>query len=666
MPLSSFAAETTETLRILHVEDEPTDRLIVSEALRETQHFRSSVVHAETLSEALVAVRGEEFDIVLLDLGLPDSQGLDTFRRLQDSSPELPIIVLTGLEDHSVAMDMVRAGVAEYLSKRHLNGSMLGQFIRFGIERHRMQRALNAQNDRLERRVEEVVNTLKESEFRLSFIADNMGEVFWILDGSQDTESYISPGYEKIWGRDLATSNQKSRHLYAGAHIDDVPAIHQSLLHFEQTGTLDHEFRIVRPDGQVRWIWNKGFRVPIGQGDSFRVAGMAQDITDRKVAEESLASAKTEAERANQAKNEFLSRMSHELRTPLNAVLGYAQLLNLQHGDEETLELVRPILKAGRHLLDLINEVLDIARIEEGRLTVSLEPVDVEDVIKQAVGLAMPLALDAGIELIWSIDAPKHFMILADRQRILQVLINLLSNAVRYNTPEGKVDLRCYPISETLFRFEVTDTGRGISEEDQAKLFVPFERLSNRNHDGVGLGLALSKQLADMMSGRLSLIRSDSSGTAFAVDLLKADEAYVAAEPSTEFESELPRLVRAKVLCIEDNLTNLRLLEQFFAIRKDIEVIPAMQGTMGLTFAREHRPNLIVLDLHLPDISGAEVLEQLKRDEETSSIPVVILSADATQSSRRYLLKMGADRYLTKPIDADELFGVLAELLPSA
>jgi signal transduction histidine kinase/ActR/RegA family two-component response regulator len=382
---------------------------------------------------------------------------------------------------------------------------------------------------------------------------------------------------------------------------------------------------------------------------------------------EELQAAQFAAETANRAKSEFLSRMSHELRTPLNAVLGFAQLLELQPLPDDDQECVSQILKGGNHLLQLINEVLDISRIETGDLALSPEPVLVSDLLSEACDLIQPLALQQNVHLVGDDQRTCDVYVFADRQRLKQVLLNLLSNAVKYNQPGGAVSLSCAHSSPDRLRITVADTGRGIPAEQLGLLFVPFERLGAERTgvDGTGIGLAISQRLAEAMGGSIVVESMVGRGSSFIVDLpvvegpVERYERLNGNDRNPQVVSAAPTAERRKVLHIEDNLANLKLVERLVENQNDIDIIPAMQGRLGVELARKHRPVLILLDLHLPDVSGETVLQQLRDDPATATIPVAIVSADATPGRVQRLLASGAIAYLTKPFDVRELLALL-------
>ena len=424
-------------------------------------------------------------------------------------------------------------------------------------------------------------------------------------------------------------------------------------------------------------------------GNLIGVIGIAREVTDQRLAAQALREAKEEAEKANHAKSEFLSRMSHELRTPLNAILGFGQLLEMGEPDTRQLESVNHILRAGRHLLSLIDEVLAISRIEAGRLTLSLEPVAIGDMATECLHFVSQQAAARRIVCDNQTEecTREGEYVLADRQRLRQVLLNLLSNAVKYNREGGEVTLSCRlldadeapptpapgddpeaapPSQAGWLRITVRDTGYGLTGEEIERLFTPFERLSaERTHtEGTGLGLALSKGLVEAMRGRVGVHSAPGQGSAFWLDLPRAaGPLSQAGRHGLPVPAKETVDCRGTVLYIEDNLSNLVLIECLMEDLKGMELLSAQQGTLGLEMAMARQPDLILLDLHLPDLPGWEVLARLRAEPRTRDIPVVVISADATSGQQVRLRAAGAREYLTKPIDVPELMGMFTRYL---
>jgi signal transduction histidine kinase/ActR/RegA family two-component response regulator len=373
----------------------------------------------------------------------------------------------------------------------------------------------------------------------------------------------------------------------------------------------------------------------------------------------SLQTSQRELVKASDAKSEFLSRMSHELRTPLNAILGFGQLLEMDGLGADQAASVKQILSAGRHLLALIDEVLEISRIEAGSVRISVEPVAMRSVIADIQSMVAPMAAKRGITVEVDPTGCDKFA-QADQQRVKQILLNLLSNAINYNREGGNVTVRCAS-DEHVFQVSVSDTGPGIADADRERLFVPFERLgADATHvDGTGLGLALSQRFAELMDGTLEVAESSAAGTTFVLTLPLADVAALIPIHAPQPAPAMPAEGRMTVVHVEDNPSNAELVERIFAQHRPVRLLSAVQGNRALELVREHHPQLVLLDLHLPDVPGDEVLAQLKADPETASIPVVIISADATQGHVSRLLRAGAAAYLTKPLDVREFLAAV-------
>ncbi len=394
------------------------------------------------------------------------------------------------------------------------------------------------------------------------------------------------------------------------------------------------------------------------------VAVVFRDVTTERQAEAEIRAAKEEAEAANRSKSEFLSRMSHELRTPLNAVIGFAQLLDMDRLQPSQQEAVRHILTGGRHLLDLINEVLDISRIETGQLSISTEPVALAEEVDDALDLVGPLAAEGGIELRAG-SLPSDWLVMADRQRLKQVLLNLLSNAVKYNRPGGSVALSATRTEGGRVRLAVTDEGPGIAPAMLSRVFAPFDRLDAERGgvEGTGLGLTLSRALVEAMGGAMGVDSAPGAGSTFWFELGAGETTATSVAPAPVSPTGGRPATAGVILYIEDNPSNVRLIERALTRRPGVRLIPAMLGSLGIDLAREHHPDLVLLDLHLPDARGEEVMARLRADPATRDIPIVVLSAEAQPLHREELFALGARDYLTKPFDLAELYRVVDEVL---
>jgi len=391
----------------------------------------------------------------------------------------------------------------------------------------------------------------------------------------------------------------------------------------------------------------------------------AQALLDQRVHEQQLAlqhtneeleAARAVAEKANRAKSDFLSSMSHELRTPLNAVLGFAQLLASEKPPPSVSQQrsLDQILKGGWYLLRLINEILDLAMIESGKVTLSQESMGLSDVLRDCQAMIAPQAQKRDIELLF-ITLNQPFFVHADRTRVKQVMINLLSNALKYNRRGGRVTVECTATDYGMVRISVTDTGAGLSMDQQRQLFQPFNRLGQEDggEEGTGIGLVVTKQLVELMDGNLGVHSVEGRGTTFWVELTASSE------PVLEISAfDLPAspgaavgAAQRTVLYVEDNPANLSLVEMLIERRPDLKLLTAIDGHSGIQLARTYQPHVILMDINLPGMSGFDCLKILQDDHITGHIPVLALSANAMPRNIEKGMDAGFFRYLTKPIN---------------
>jgi PAS domain S-box-containing protein len=437
-------------------------------------------------------------------------------------------------------------------------------------------------------------------------------------------------------------------------------------------GRFEVEGWRVRKDGSMFWA-NVVFTAIRDQAGNARgFAKLTRDLTERRQVEQTLTTAKGAAEKANLAKSEFLSSMSHELRSPLNAILGFAQLMesDATPATPSQKASIAEILRAGWYLLELINEILDLAQIESGKLSLSPEPTSLAEVILECQAMIEPQAQTRGIRMTFpQFDVP--CFVAADRTRLKQVLINLLSNAIKYNKQGGTVVVDCAGGTAERIRLNVRDTGPGLSPEKLAQLFQPFNRLGQEHgtEQGTGIGLVMSKRLAELMGGVLGVESRVGGGSVFWCEL------GAAAAPELEAMTAKPEPVgRAQaqpdaplrtLLYVEDNPANLKLVEQLIARRPTIRLLTAVDGNMGIQLARGHQPDVILMDINLPGISGIEALKILRDDPATAHIPIVALSANAMPRDIAKGLEAGFFSYLTKPIKVKEFMEALDAALGS-
>lgn len=392
------------------------------------------------------------------------------------------------------------------------------------------------------------------------------------------------------------------------------------------------------------------------------------DVTDDVLGAEALRAARAAAEQASAAKSEFLSSMSHELRTPLNAILGFAQLLERDRKrplDERQLERLGHVLRGGEHLLRLIDDVLDLSRIEAGRIAVSIEPVSVTAVIRDAVTTLEPMAARAGIAI--EIDEwTGEPQVLADRTRLAQILMNYGSNAIKYGKSGGRVTFAVSVADLARVRIAVSDDGIGIPIDKQAKLFEPFQRAGQEAGpiEGTGIGLAIAKRLAEMMRSRIGFTSEVGRGSEFWVEI-PVHRTTAAAMPTEVPKSESSLAsgpARHRIVYVEDNPSNIAFMRELIGELASVELLTAPTAEIGLELVRAHRPGAVILDINLPGMSGLDALRLLREWPETREIPVIGLSAAALRSDAKRAHDAGFYRYLTKPVKVDDLTQVLEEI----
>jgi signal transduction histidine kinase/CheY-like chemotaxis protein len=387
------------------------------------------------------------------------------------------------------------------------------------------------------------------------------------------------------------------------------------------------------------------------------------DLEERVRARTSeLEEARASAEHANQGKSVFLSSMSHELRTPLNAILGFNQLLASDAKpmtDARRKEFTGFISKAGTHLLELINEILDLAKVESGELRLSLEPVNLAEIMADCQAMIEPLGLQRNLMMTFPKD--QQFTLLADRTRLKQILLNLLSNAIKYNRDSGILSVVCTPGEERRVRISIHDSGMGLDSEKLNALFQPFNRLGQESgaEEGTGIGLVVTKRLVELMGGTIGVTSTVGVGSVFWIELHAIDpvsrvDETVRIDPPAQRAPLAQRTGMSTLLYIEDNPANLRLIEEIILLIPDLRLLSAPDAHLGLQLARAHLPDLILMDLHLPGMGGIEALKVLRADPATAAIPVIAVTASAMPLDIKCGIESGFLSYVTKPIDIEQ------------
>ena len=567
---------TKPQIRILIVEDDLVDRMACRRALAQNPDYEFVLSEAEIGREGLQLAHAQKPDCILLDYHLPDLNGLEFLAELKNDLDEIPVpvMMLTGADNASVAVEAMKLGVQDYLVK-DVNRQYL-EFLPAVIQRVLRERRMMMEKKQAE---------------------------------------------AELW-----------QHRQ---HLEELVA--------KRTDELAEA--------------NKHLR---------------EDVAERKRVQAELTHAKAGAEKANLAKSNFISRMSHELRTPLNAIIGFAQLIEAGSPTPTPKQMARlkEILHGGWYLLDLINQILDLATIESGNLVLSQESVSLAEVISECQAMIEPQAQQYGIHLNF-LKFDNTLTVKADRTKLKQVLINLLSNAIKYNREQGTVEVRCVTGTSGYIRISIQDTGMGLPPEKLAQLFQPFNRLGQEHGsvEGTGIGLVATKQLIELMGGAINVESTVGVGSIFWFELVATTVPQVEARGCNSQEITPKTYIGTQqhiLLYFEDNPANSLLVKDIIEEdRPDMRLLIADNGKLGIELARSHLPDVILMDIDLPDINGIEAMEILLKDPLTAHIPVVALSANATPHNVLKGREAGFFRYICKPFELNEFMCVVDEALES-
>ncbi len=558
----------------------------------------------------------------------------------------------SGLELFGLRIDGTEMAIEVSLSPLETeDGTLVSAAIRDITERKRIEAVAKLNADRLASAVDSI-----QDAFALFDATDRLvlcNSVYRRLIGESVNGPLVGRTYEELldgWLLDVEFSDDAERHRFREERL---------ARRTDATSTFDVRMR----DG-------RSLRVVDRRTAEGGIVKTIWDLTDDERQAKELRAARTAAEAGSAAKSDFLSSMSHELRTPLNAILGFAQLLQRDKKEplsQRHIDRVDQILKGGEHLLRLIDDILDLSRIEAGGVSISTEPVSALEVLQEVRATLAPTAARAGIHIDLTPPLVEVPMIAADRTRFAQILMNYGSNAIKYNRPGGRVTFTLSVPSPDLVRVTVADTGMGIAPEKQDKLFQPFQRAGQETGpiEGTGIGLTITKRLAELMLGSVGFHSEPSQGSEFWVEMpVYASDAQSSAKPASPAAGlRLDGKRRALVLYVEDNPANVSFMKDLLCSFEGIELVSAPTAEMGVELARGRLPQVIIMDINLPGMSGLDALHVLRGWPETKAIPVIALTAAASDRDRERGERAGFYRYLTKPVKVAELEDALGALL---
>jgi PAS domain S-box-containing protein len=653
-------------MHLLFVEDDASFAKIVQRHLENAEDARFAVRHVASLEEALRWAENRRFDLVLLDLVLPDSAGLDTLRLLRAKALETPIVILTSEENDALAIEAIREGAHDFLGKTNLDLGLLRRVLRYTVERWR------------------TAVQLQFSEQRFQLIARATNDVLWDWD-LLNNQVWWSEGIEEHFGHASSKVGDRSAWWYEHVHTDDRLRVMHELLEAinGRAEQWSAEYRFRRANGTHAFVHDRGYIYRDRLGNATRMVGAMLDITPRREAEEELRRAKQAAEAASNAKTQFLANVSHEIRTPMTAILGFSELLLASLTDPEQLDAVETIQRNGAYLLALINDILDISKIEAGKLQTERIVCSPAAVIDDVFELMNPRAADKQLDFQVHYHGRVPETIQTDPTRVRQVLLNLVSNAIKF-TERGHVrlDIRLGQgaAGRPQLEFEVSDTGIGMTEQQCARVFEPFTQAdasTARRFGGTGLGLAISKRLVEALGGQInvssqlgvgSVVRVwVDTGSLEGVPMLaparrRSEAVLAAASPAV---LKLPRStgrLTCRVLLAEDGPDNQRLIQTILR-KAGADVILVEDGVQAVEAAlaawRSEAPfDVILMDMQMPELDGYEATRALRA--QGYDRPIVALTAHAMSGDRERCLESGCNDYATKPIERQSLLETVA------
>ena len=666
--------------RLLAVDDSVTYLQELASQLREENYV---VILASSGEEALELLTTEKVDGILLDLIMPGLSGQEACKRIKLRARwrDIPLIMLTAHDDRDAMIECINAGADDYIAK-----SADFEVLKVRLRAHLRRKHFEDENNRFR---EKLVRSATEATARKQLEAEQMKLDQRLRDQQFYTRSLIESNIDALMTTDPAgiiTDVNKQMEALTGCTRDELigapfksyftdPARAEAgiKLVLSDKKITDYELTARARDGKKTMVSYNATTFYDRDRTLQGVFGVARDVTERKRFEQALQetneemqSAKSAAEKANLAKSDFLSGMSHELRSPLNAILGFAQLMATASPPplDTQKESITQILQAGWHLLKLINEILDLSVVESGKVSLSLEPVALSEVLSECQAMMEAEAQQRGIRMSFPQFEQPSF-VWADQTRLKQIVINLLSNAIKYNQPSGQVTIDYTVMSADCIRISFKDTGAGLTPEKIAQLFQPFNRLGQEAGSvaGTGIGLVVTKQLVELMGGVLGVDSTAGEGSVFWFELRSTpapELKFIAPENATPKlatrSNEAPQKI---LLYIEDNPANMKLVERLIERRTDIKLLKAADGLLGIALARSSLPDVILMDINLPGISGIDALKVLREDLATAHIPVIAISANAMTRDIEVGRQLGFFRYLTKPIVVEEFMTTL-------
>jgi signal transduction histidine kinase/HPt (histidine-containing phosphotransfer) domain-containing protein len=631
----------TKPVDILIFEDSPGDLRLLKEYLKDAPITTGKFLHAITLAEGLSILEQETVDIVLLDLQLPDSAGIDTFRRLHKQFPLQAVVVLTGFDDIKMALEAVHLGAQDFLDKNTINEQVISRAIKYALERHQTMR-----------RLEEAQELAKVGS--------------WRLDLSTNELSCTSMVYH-IFERDPGEFATLADYIGA-VHPGDQEALARIFKKaFEDGGEFRFDHRILFAPGREKFVSLQGRAQFNDYNRPISLSGTVQDITERKQVDELIRKTRLAEERAT-LKQEFLAKTSHEIRTPLNPILLLTKMLLDSNVSPQQREYLNAIKTAGDTLLAVVNDVLDLSKIEAGKIDFNHTPFNLEKNLESLREMLEFNAREKGLELTFHIDPQVHKHLIGDPVRLTQVLLNLIGNAIKF-TNEGWVKVSVRQLKQEgryiTLQFEVADSGIGIPDDKLSMIFDSFRQVENEinlRHGGTGLGLSIVKQLVKLQGGKIHVRSKFKEGSVFGFELMfeAGAEDQQARKESVVIDKK--RLRGSQILLVEDNPLNQMVTK---AVLEDwgVDVDIAIHGKQGIHYLENRDYDLVLMDLQMPEMDGYEATRYIrnKMQGNARNTPIIALTANAFTGMDDECMKIGMNDYISKPFDKGTLYSKIVQ-----
>ncbi|CAM2139114.1 histidine kinase [Pararobbsia alpina] len=622
---------------ILNVDDNDGARYAKSRVLSRAGF---EVIEAATGASALEKVRADSPDLVLLDVKLPDINGLDVCRQIKLDPQTATTVVLQTSAAAVHTVDKVRAldgGADSYLTEPIEPAELIA-------------------NVRALLRLRNAESALRESEERFRQLADNVDDVFWMLDPAHDTLLYISPAYRTLWGREPVPSARGITHWSEGVCPDDAPRIAEAAQALRRGERYEQEYRVERPDGSLRWVRERAFPVPDATGRPYRLAGIVTDITERKTSELLL-------READRRKDQFLAMLAHELRNPLAPIRNAVEIMDPRNAlSREALDEARMIVsRQVTHLSRLVDDLLDVSRITQGKITLRHEPVDLAAAISAAIETVHPM-IDRKHHTLRVVSVEEPVILMGDAVRVAQVIGNLLSNASKYTPEGGTITLSAEARPDTI-AIRITDNGIGIDASMLPhifELFVQSESSLERSEGGLGIGLPLAKRLVELHGGRLD---ARSAGIGHGSEFTATWPRRVASvsEVPVQKDNAVEDAVSARrVLLVDDSVDAASAMSLLLeTLGHDVHV--AHDGMTALEMAGQWTPEVVILDIGLPGMDGYQIARAMRERETTAGALLIALTGYGQASDRQRSHEAGFDIHFVKPVSFNEIEQAIAE-----